>query len=217
MSVRDFGVSIIQGVRERAADQAALFLTLYNFSQYNEEVGIMRKENTEHCCCEGCDSSPETLLGADWGTGFGVQGKGRIADIGASYGTGNLWISAAGGTKNGCGCAGSSAVRGIGGGDLLFLLLHSAERRTHHPCLSRNGMLRAGRKEDIGAASGTFKREDRRYDRGSGSSHWKWRRCIGACGLAPAMSIDGQVYKQVNPDKLEQILARYYDENAECS
>lgn len=42
-------------------------------------------------------------------------------------------------------------------------------------------------------------------------------RCIGACGLAPAMSIDGQVYKQVNPDKLEQILARYYDENAECS
>lgn len=35
-------------------------------------------------------------------------------------------------------------------------------------------------------------------------------RCIGACGLAPAMSIDDQVYKQVNPDKLEQILARYY-------
>ncbi len=23
----------------------------------------MMKENTEHCCCEGCDSSPETLLG----------------------------------------------------------------------------------------------------------------------------------------------------------
>ena len=59
MSVRDFGVSIIQGVRERAADQAALFLTLYNFSQYNEEVGIMMKENTEHCCCEGCDSREE--------------------------------------------------------------------------------------------------------------------------------------------------------------
>jgi len=34
-------------------------------------------------------------------------------------------------------------------------------------------------------------------------------RCIGACGLAPAMSIDDQMYKQVNPDKLEQILARY--------
>ena len=37
-------------------------------------------------------------------------------------------------------------------------------------------------------------------------------RCIGACGLAPAMSIDDKVYKQVNPDKLEQILARYYQE-----
>jgi len=34
-------------------------------------------------------------------------------------------------------------------------------------------------------------------------------RCIGACGLAPAMSIDDQVFKQVNPDKLEQILARF--------
>ena len=37
-------------------------------------------------------------------------------------------------------------------------------------------------------------------------------RCIGACGLAPAMSIDDTVYKQVNPDRLESILARY-DEN----
>lgn len=37
-------------------------------------------------------------------------------------------------------------------------------------------------------------------------------RCIGACGLAPAMSIDDTVYKQVNPDKLETILARYTQE-----
>ena len=39
--------------------------------------------------------------------------------------------------------------------------------------------------------------------------------CLGACGLAPAMSIDDQVYKQVNPDKLEQILERYYEEEGE--
>jgi NADH-quinone oxidoreductase E subunit len=38
-------------------------------------------------------------------------------------------------------------------------------------------------------------------------------RCIGACGLAPAMSIDDVVYKQVNPDKLESILARYEQED----
>lgn len=34
-------------------------------------------------------------------------------------------------------------------------------------------------------------------------------RCIGSCGLAPAMSVDDVVYKQVNPDRLEQILERY--------
>lgn len=34
-------------------------------------------------------------------------------------------------------------------------------------------------------------------------------RCIGACGLAPAISIDGKVYKQVNPDKLSSILEQY--------
>jgi len=32
-------------------------------------------------------------------------------------------------------------------------------------------------------------------------------RCIGACGLAPAITINDKVYKQVNPDKLKQLLA----------
>lgn len=31
-------------------------------------------------------------------------------------------------------------------------------------------------------------------------------RCIGACGLAPAMTINDIVYKQVNPDKLHGII-----------
>jgi len=34
-------------------------------------------------------------------------------------------------------------------------------------------------------------------------------RCIGACGLAPAMMIDDKVYKQVSPQKLGSILATY--------
>ncbi len=34
-------------------------------------------------------------------------------------------------------------------------------------------------------------------------------RCIGACGLAPAMMIDDTVFKQVNVKKLESILAKY--------
>jgi NADH:ubiquinone oxidoreductase subunit E len=34
-------------------------------------------------------------------------------------------------------------------------------------------------------------------------------RCIGACGLAPAMTINGKTYKQVNPNKLQGILNKY--------
>jgi NADH:ubiquinone oxidoreductase subunit E len=34
-------------------------------------------------------------------------------------------------------------------------------------------------------------------------------RCIGACGLAPAMMIDDVVYKQVNINKLESIISKY--------
>ena len=35
-------------------------------------------------------------------------------------------------------------------------------------------------------------------------------RCIGACGLAPAITINDKVYKQVNPDKLQGIIEKYY-------
>lgn len=34
-------------------------------------------------------------------------------------------------------------------------------------------------------------------------------RCIGACGLAPAMMINKEVYKSVSPSKLSSILAKY--------
>ena len=34
-------------------------------------------------------------------------------------------------------------------------------------------------------------------------------RCIGACGLAPAMMIDDVVYKQVNANKLNKIIKEY--------
>jgi NADH-quinone oxidoreductase subunit E len=34
-------------------------------------------------------------------------------------------------------------------------------------------------------------------------------RCIGACGLAPAMMINDKVIRQVSPDKLNRILAMY--------
>lgn len=31
-------------------------------------------------------------------------------------------------------------------------------------------------------------------------------RCIGACGLAPAMTVNNKVYKQVSPNKIQRIL-----------
>lgn len=34
-------------------------------------------------------------------------------------------------------------------------------------------------------------------------------RCMGACGLAPAVRIDEKVFKRVNPNKLQQILKQY--------
>ena len=37
-------------------------------------------------------------------------------------------------------------------------------------------------------------------------------RCIGSCGLAPAIMIDNQVYKQVNVNRLNGILAHYGEE-----
>lgn len=34
-------------------------------------------------------------------------------------------------------------------------------------------------------------------------------RCIGACGLAPALMIDDVVYKQMSPNKLDSLLATF--------
>ncbi|MDH6314606.1 NADP-reducing hydrogenase subunit HndA [Parabacteroides sp. PF5-5] len=35
-------------------------------------------------------------------------------------------------------------------------------------------------------------------------------RCVGACGLAPVISIAGKVYGRVSPDKVKKILSEYY-------
>lgn len=36
-------------------------------------------------------------------------------------------------------------------------------------------------------------------------------RCIGACGIAPAISINGKVYPKVSSDKVESIIKEYRD------
>lgn len=35
-------------------------------------------------------------------------------------------------------------------------------------------------------------------------------RCVGACGLAPVVTIGGKVYGRLSPDKVRDILADYY-------
>ena len=36
-------------------------------------------------------------------------------------------------------------------------------------------------------------------------------RCVGACGLAPVMTVNEDVYGNLKPDMLEEILAKYRD------
>lgn len=36
-------------------------------------------------------------------------------------------------------------------------------------------------------------------------------RCIGACGLAPVMTVNGKVYGKLVPDDVDRILAEYQD------
>ncbi|MGN0882759.1 NADH-quinone oxidoreductase subunit NuoE family protein, partial [Cloacibacillus porcorum] len=33
-------------------------------------------------------------------------------------------------------------------------------------------------------------------------------RCIGSCGLAPALMIDDVIYKQMTPNKVDAVLSR---------
>lgn len=40
-------------------------------------------------------------------------------------------------------------------------------------------------------------------------------RCIGACGIAPAVSINGQVYPKVSVNKVPEIVAEYRAKEAE--
>lgn len=34
-------------------------------------------------------------------------------------------------------------------------------------------------------------------------------RCLGVCGLAPVVMVEDEVFQQVNPDKIEKILAKF--------
>jgi NADH:ubiquinone oxidoreductase subunit E len=98
-------------------------------------------------------------------------------------------------------------------GVITFYSFFSTEPRGRHTirvCLGTACYVRGGKKiveslkekldVDVG---GTTK---------DGKFTFEVARCIGACGLAPAMMIDDVVYKQVNVNKLNAILAKYDNE-----
>lgn len=80
-------------------------------------------------------------------------------------------------------------------------------RHTIQVCLGTACYVRGGKKVldaikealqiDVGETTG-----DRRFS-------LEVKRCIGACGLAPAVAIDNFVYKRVNPNKLQDMLSQY--------
>lgn len=83
-------------------------------------------------------------------------------------------------------------------------------KHTIRVCLGTACYVRGGKKiiESLGRTLGVKVGETT----GDGLFTLEVARCIGACGLAPAMAIDDVIYKQVVPDKLAQILERYGSE-----
>jgi NADH:ubiquinone oxidoreductase subunit E len=96
-------------------------------------------------------------------------------------------------------------------GVVSFYAFFSTEPRGKHvvrvclgtACYVRGGkqVLEAMRKELNVEVGGTSK---------DGMFSLEIARCFGACGLAPAMCIDEEVYKRVRPAKVREILATYY-------
>jgi NADH:ubiquinone oxidoreductase subunit E len=95
-------------------------------------------------------------------------------------------------------------------GVVSFYSLFSTEPKGRHTiqvCLGTACYVRGGKKVldkinstlliDVGQTT-----EDKRFS-------LEVMRCIGACGLAPALSIDGEIHKRVNPNKIQDILKHY--------
>lgn len=95
-------------------------------------------------------------------------------------------------------------------GVVTFYSFFSTKPRGEHTirvCLGTACYVRGGKKiierltDILGAGIGETTKD--------GKFTFEVARCIGACGLAPAMMIDGTVYKQVNVNKLDSILSNY--------
>lgn len=70
------------------------------------------------------------------------------------------------------------------------------------PCLLQHGeMLAAAVKEELGIDPGETTAD--------GRFTFELTNCIGACDQAPAMLVDGEVYGELTPGKVKEILQSY--------
>ena len=107
-------------------------------------------------------------------------------------------------------------ARGLGmplsevSGVVTFYALFSTTPRADHAikvCMGTACYVRGGQRivdrlqEELGISAGETT-EDRKFS-------IEICRCLGACGLAPVVMIDEDIHQQVNPDKIEKILAKY--------
>lgn len=95
-------------------------------------------------------------------------------------------------------------------GVITFYSFFSTKPRGEHTirvCLGTACYVRGGKKivERLQSMLGVDVGETTR----DGKFTFEIARCIGACGLAPAIMIDDVVYKQVNVNKLDAILSKY--------
>ena len=95
-------------------------------------------------------------------------------------------------------------------GVITFYTFFSTQQKGRHTiqiCLGTACYVRGGKKiveklqELLGVGVGETTKD--------GRFSLQVMRCIGACGLAPAISIGGKVFKRVNANKLREILDQF--------
>jgi NADH:ubiquinone oxidoreductase subunit E len=99
-----------------------------------------------------------------------------------------------------------SEVAGVVG-FYAFFSTHSRGKHVIRVCLGTACYVRGGKqvlesmRKELGIEVGETTKD--------GTFSLEVARCFGACGLAPAVCIDDEVYKRVRPAKIREILARY--------
>ena len=88
-----------------------------------------------------------------------------------------------------------------------FFTMTPRGRHTVRCCLGTACYVRGGRKNMTGlqhalAVSAGETTSDRRFS-------LETVRCLGACGLAPVMTVDDDTYRQVKPSGINEILEQY--------